>query len=226
MMSMIRRARREVTRRYGLHGHFSRRIDRLNRQPLLWDFIQRFPGVSCFPTREAMWDHLAARRDGDIDYLEFGVHQGHSLLHWAHANRSPGSRFFGFDTFQGLPEEWNRGYPKGCFDTAGLTPPTDDRRVRFVKGLFQETLPDFLSTFASVNPRLVVHIDCDLYSSTLYCLTQLDRLLQPGTLVLFDEFGDVQHEFRAFMDYGASYRRQFKLVCAHDNYFTAAVEVV
>lgn len=225
-MSVIRRARQEVSRQYGRHGHFSRRIDRLNRLPLLRDFIVRYPDIPCFPTREAMWDYLAEGHGGDIDYLEFGVHAGHSIFHWAAANRSPGSRFVGFDTFHGLPERWNPVFPKGHFDTAGRAPPTDDSRVRFVAGLFQDTLPGFLATYAPASPQLIVHIDCDLYSSTLYCLTQLDRLLRPGAVVIFDEFGDVQHEFRAFDDYGVSYRRRFKLVCAHDDFFTAALEIL
>ena len=225
-MSVIRRVREEISRQYGHRFRYSRRLDRLNRQPLLRDFVARYRGAFCFSTRETMWDHLAGHRETEVDYLEFGVHEGHSILYWAMRNVAPGSRFVGFDTFEGLPEHWGDAFPKGHFDTAGKAPDTDDRRVTFVKGLFQETLPGFLASYSPRNARRIVHIDCDLYSSTLYCLTQIDRFLTPGTLVIFDEFGDVQHEFRAFNDYCASYRRQFRLVCAHDDYFTAALEAV
>ncbi len=225
-MEMLRNPRAWISRRYARHGRFSRRVDRLNRLPLLRDFVRDFAGAPSFPSRESMWDHLAARDEGAIDYLEFGVYAGHSILHWAGADRAAESRFFGFDTFAGLPETWNQTFPRGHFATDGQVPPTDDPRVRFIQGLFQDTLPGFLHTFAPSNPRRVIHIDCDLYSSTLYCLTQLDRLITPGTFLVFDEFGDVQHEFRAFADYRASYRRAFRLVCSHDSYFTAAVEAV
>ena len=209
---------------YGRGLPFLRQIDKLNRMPLLKRFTHENADAPAFPTREAMWDHLAEHSGEPIDYLEFGVHQGHSILHWASRARSPENRFFGFDTFSGLPEEWNRDYPAGRFDAGGKTPTTADTRVTFVKGLFQDTLPGFLETFRP-RARVVVNVDCDLYSSTLYCLTMLDRVLKPGSLLIFDEFGDVQHEFRAFNDYCASYRRKVRTLCTHDDYFTAAFEV-
>jgi hypothetical protein len=131
-----------------------------------------------------------------IDYLEFGVHQGHSIFHFAGENKSSNSRFFGFDTFTGLPEDWNKDFRRGHFDMAGKPPRTGDARVEFVVGSFQETLPKFVTNFKTDNP-IIVHLDCDLYSSALYCLTKLDTALPPGTILIFDEFGDVQHEFRA-----------------------------
>lgn len=55
-------------------------------------------------------------------------------------NTCPDSRFFGFDTFEGLPEDWTAGNTrKGGFDVGGAVPDLPDPRVRFVKGLFQET---------------------------------------------------------------------------------------
>ena len=211
--------------RYGRHAGYSRKIDRLNRMPLLSNFKREHARVPSFETREAMWDFLAQRSAGRIDYLEFGVHEGHSILYWAEHNADRDSRFFGFDTFNGLPEDWSQSFPRGHFDTGGRTPPTDDPRVQFIKGLFQDTLPAFLAGFTP-RGRLIVQNDSDLYSSTLFCLTSLNRILTPGTILIFDEFGDVMHEFRALHDYVASYRRKFEVLCSHDNFFTIAVEIV
>ena len=148
--------------------------------------------------------------DQPIDYLEFGVFKGESIKYWSKLNKSPKSRFYGFDTFTGLPEDWKR-HPRGTFDTEGNIPKIDDTRVHFIKGLFQETLYDFLRTF-SPQSRLVIHLDADLYSSTLFCLAQLDRIFNPGSLILFDEFYDLQNEFSAFYDYIRSHNSKFKII--------------
>jgi O-methyltransferase len=210
---------------YGRRANYSRHLDKLNRMPLLSRFVRENADVPSFATREEMWNFLADRSAAQIDYLEFGVHEGHSILHWAKRNATPESRFFGFDTFSGLPEDWSKAYPRGHFDTGGRLPQTSDARVQFVKGLFQDTLPVFLESFAP-RGQLIVNNDSDLYSSTLYCLTNLDKILTPGTIVIFDEFGDVSHEFRALHDYVASYRREFKVLCSHDQFFTIAIEIV
>lgn len=213
---------------YGQYMQYSAKIDRINRRPLFHDFVkktQKNSNIPSFSSREAMWQFIIDESPAAIDFLEFGVHEGHSILYFARQNRSINSRFFGFDTFTGLPEDWHRDFRRGCFDTGGRVPQTDDSRVRFVTGLFQETLPEFLSGFKTEN-RIIVNIDCDLYSSTLYCLTRLDAILPKGTILIFDEFGDVQHEFRAVDDYTSSYRREFKVICAHSNFYTMAVELL
>jgi O-methyltransferase len=54
----------------------------------------------------------------------------------------------------------------------------------------------------------------------------LDRVLIPGSIVIFDESGDATHEFRAFFDHLAGYRRQFRALCSDDDFFTAAIEML
>jgi O-methyltransferase len=209
---------------YGRHMSYSKWIDRINRRPLFQRFAESNSSVPSFPTREAMWSFIASRRPEAIDYLEFGVHQGHSIFHFASQNNASNSRFFGFDSFAGLPEDWNPDFKRGHFDMGGHPPSTDDGRVKFVVGSFQETLPKFVAGFRA-DSSVIVHIDCDLYSSALYCLTKLDAVLPAGTIIIFDEFGDVLHEFRALDDYLSSYRRQAKVLCSHDDFFAVAIEL-
>ncbi len=147
-----------------------------------------------------------------IDYLEFGVYQGASIREWSNLNQQKDSRFFGFDCFLGLPETWNNRrttFAKGTFDVGGNIPVIDDSRVSFVKGLFQESLPGFLRQFQPRN-RLVVHLDADLYSSTLYVLSRLHDVMPAGTIVFFDEF--ITEEFRAWEDYVASHIREYSVL--------------
>jgi len=209
---------------YGRYMHYSTTIDRINRRPLLHSFAEQNVSVPSFASREEMWSFIAARSPAAIDYLEFGVHEGHSILHFADQNKSTDSRFYGFDTFRGLPEDWNSDFQRGHFDTGGRMPQTADARIEFVVGLFQDTLPRFLANFKAGN-KIIVNIDCDLYSSALYCLTKLDAFLPKGAVLIFDEFGEVLHEFRAAHDYLSSYRREVKVICAHDNFYTVAVEL-
>lgn len=204
---------------------YSALIDKVNRQPLFGGFRQKNSNVPSFSSREKMWSFVARRAPGAIDYLEFGVHRGHSIFYFASQNRSTRSRFFGFDCFTGLPEDWNNDYKRGHFDTGGRVPETTDPRISFVVGLFQATLPKFLSQFKT-NNRIIVNIDCDLYSSALYCLTKLDPILPRGTIIIFDEFGSVLHEFRAAHDYLASYRREFRVICSHDDFYTIGGELL
>jgi O-methyltransferase len=140
------------------------------------------------------------------------VFRGESIRRWSQLNTSPNSRFFGFDSFEGLPEEWS-GVPKGSYSAKGELPAIDDPRVHFVKGWFQETVPNFLMGYKAVEKnRLVIYNDCDLYSSTLFCLTQFNSVMTPGTILIFDEFGDLLHEFRAFLDYSHAYMRKYKVL--------------
>jgi hypothetical protein len=199
-------------------------LDKLNRTPLFVDFVKDNRNVPSFETREEMYDDLMTKYPGAIDYLEFGVFKGKSILYWADKKKERESRFVGFDTFFGLPEDWDY-LKKGTFNVQGKAPVTSDERVRFMKGLFQETLPGFQREFSPKN-RLVIHNDSDLYTSSLYLLTRLNDIIAPGTVIIFDEFGNVQHEFRAFFDYIASYQRKFKLVSASYQFYTAAFEIV
>jgi hypothetical protein len=158
-----------------------------------------------------------------VDYLEFGVAGGDSLRKWLNINQYPESRFFGFDTFEGLPENWLADRPKGSFSAKGEAPPIPDPRVRFVKGLFQETLPGFLKWFKPRN-QLVVHIDCDLFTASLYALMALDRLMPKGTVILFDEFLP-KDEFAAFHTYSETCYRTWEVLAARRDLVKLAVRL-
>jgi hypothetical protein len=88
--------------------------------------------------------------------------------------RHPESRFYGFDSFEGLPEDWGNK-AKGTFSRQGEPPRLDDERVRFVVGWFHETLPGFVAE-GSDYEAVLVHLDADLYSSTLFALRRCESI--------------------------------------------------
>jgi O-methyltransferase len=159
-------------------------------------------GVHQVPTRTDLVHYIVREvlSERPIDYLEFGVYRGASISVWMNANKSPDSRFFGFDSFTGLPEDWIPGFEKGTFDLGGQAPEISDARLRLLVGDFRETLPPFLEAFTS-DRNLIIHIDCDLYSSAMYCLASTSRIVRNGSIIIFDEFSVPLHEFRAFLDY-------------------------
>lgn len=114
------------------------------------------------------------------------------------------------DSFEGLPHKWE-GAEAGPYSTGGEVPKVNDPRVKFVKGWFNETLPLFVGGFLRKS-RLLIHYDADVYSSTLYALTMLDKISVPGSIVIFDEFRSPLDEFRAFHDYLAAYRRKLSVL--------------
>lgn len=185
----------------------------------------RFSDCPEFPDRSGLYRHVAAAIQGPIDYLEFGVWQGAATDEWRKLNTHEQSRFIGFDTFEGLPEDWETGHPKGTFSTHGAVPQIGDPRVSFVKGLFQNTLRDFLKAFEP-RSRLVVNIDCDLYSATLFVLGTLDKYFQPGTVIVFDDFYSMNHETKAFIDYDRSFGRKWTALGRMPHCVKAAIEIV
>ncbi|WP_460219687.1 TylF/MycF/NovP-related O-methyltransferase [Psychroserpens sp. MEBiC05023] len=184
-------------------------------------------------SRNRLYAYINKAIDNEaITYCEFGVFEGASIKYWSTLNTNVLSKFFGFDTFSGLPESWDNftgGLKKGFFDTKGETPNIDDTRVSFYKGLFQDTLPGFLESYDS-NNVLIVNIDADLYSSTLFVLTQMHKHLKKGSIIIFDEFSSVLHEFRAFEDYCLAYDVKFEVIAssktAKSYYAHVAVRII
>ena len=159
-----------------------------------------------------------------IDYIEMGVCGGGSFEWWIKSNQNPNSRFYGFDTFEGLPEKWSILFNSG--DMYAEVPTLHDTRGKFIKGLFQNTLVPFLhENKFEANTRKVIHMDADLYSSTLFSLSMLYPYLQKGDIIFFDEFNVPNHEFLAWKNFTESFYVQYELIGAVNNYYQIAVEI-
>lgn len=130
--------------------------------------------------------------------LEFGVATGATLRRIAQTHgRGP---VFGFDSFQGLPETWRTGYPRGEFAQDEVPRVSG---AELVVGWFDATLPGFLADHPDTVAFL--HLDADLYSSTRTVLDLVGPRLAAGSVVLFDEYynyaGWQEHEYRAWQEH-------------------------
>ena len=161
---------------------------------------------------------------GPLNYLEFGVASGKSFDWFMTENSHTDSRFYGFDTFDGLPENWGP-FKKGAFSNNNEMPLIKDFRGKFLKGLFQQTIPAFLPELDN-SRRNVLMMDADLWSATLYVLTSFAHFLKKGDIIFFDEFVVPTHEFKAYLDFVQSHYISLELVAAANNYYFAAFEVV
>jgi O-methyltransferase len=209
-----------------LFPHYSWLFDRLNWEARLRATVNQFPSAVKLECREDLYRYVSGTvlkgPNAAIDYLEFGVYQGGSIRQWSSLNQNSASRLFGFDSFEGLPEDWHSGMRKGTFSTGGKIPEIADPRVSFISGWFQKSLRGFLGTYHPRN-RIVIHVDCDLFSSTLYCLTTLDLVISPGTLIILDDFFDALHVYRALSDYCSAYLRQYELLACTRELGQAAI---
>jgi predicted O-methyltransferase YrrM len=139
--------------------------------------------------------------------LEFGVYEGRTLRVIAAARHR--RQVFGFDSFQGLPEDWRSGLPAGTFATGNVP---DIPGTELVVGWFADTLPDFLARHP--DPVSFLHLDADLYSSTVTVLKHVGPRLRPGSVIVFDEYfnypGWQQHEHRAWQEFVAASAIEFQ----------------
>jgi hypothetical protein len=123
-------------------------------------------------------------------------------------------RWYGFDSFVGLPETWTLGARTGAFSIGGRLPPVRDN-ITLIEGFFEQSLPSFAAEHRGSKIALL-HVDCDLYSATQTIFAELGDMLQAGSIVIFDEFinyaGWQEGEYRAFIEFVAKRNRTFEYI--------------
>jgi O-methyltransferase len=212
----------KILRFFSQMGELSNWIEKHLKIP----FTDFYSGRFDYMKRISLYNYLIENEinDNAIDYLEFGVSRGVSFRWWAENIKNKNSRFFGFDTFTGLPEDWG-SFKKGDMDNNNEIPVMNDTRCSFYQGLFQQTLPSFLSTYSTGSMK-VIHMDADLYSSTLFVLTSVSPALKKGDIIIFDEFNVPMHEFKAFSEWVNSYYIKYEVLAAVNNYYQIAIRVL
>jgi hypothetical protein len=153
------------------------------------------------------------------DYFEFGVYKGGSFIAsiqqyrlfrawleaeliskemWrrevAHNYSQFSPRFYGIDTFQGMPQndEGNVTFQEGTFkcDFDSVIAEVEKEALgvdyKLFKGLFMDCKESFLSI--ATRKAAVINIDGDLYQSTVDALNIVEERIQVGTVILFDDF--------------------------------------
>jgi hypothetical protein len=148
----------------------------------------------------ALFDAALLRVDPKLNgmYCEFGVYTG-TTINYIASKVTP--LVHGFDSFEGLPENWRAGFETGTFAVKGL--PGVRSNVRLYKGWFKDSLPLFKKDHPE--PLAFGHLDADLYVSTKDVFDALGDRIVAGTVLQFDEFlnypGWQEGEAKAFIEF-------------------------
>jgi hypothetical protein len=168
---------------------------------------QKMVGVPRFPQSKDLLSFACENITVDGPSLEFGVWSGNSVN--LIASLLPSSKVYGFDSFEGLPEAWfGKTDGIGMFSRNGELPEVREN-VELVVGWFDHVLAPFLDAHEFEKIALL-HVDCDLYSSTQTVFGYLHEKIVPGTIIVFDEYFNYptwqRHEYAAFQEY-VTYRQ-------------------
>lgn len=164
------------------------------------EFIQKnMQHVNSVTSRYDLLTNCMSQLNTDDGLIcEFGVYRGNSINHLASLTEKT---IYGFDSFEGLPERWRDRFEKGKFMLEEL--PQVKRNVQIIQGLFQDTVPIFLEEYP--DNLSLLHIDCDIYSSTKTVFEMIGDRIVPGTIIAFDDFfnypGWKTGEFQVFNEF-------------------------
>jgi O-methyltransferase len=139
------------------------------------------------------------------DYVEFGVSGGTmfaAAYHAAQRNGLDRMRFYGFDSFEGMPPPSRSDvdfsgdqHVRGAFaadlsefQTVMSRNRVDQSRIDIVPGWFDDVLTEATKDELQLELAAVVAADCGSYEPTLAALEFVTSYIQDGTLVLFGDW--------------------------------------
>lgn len=162
-----------------------------------------------------MFSLIKAIKDVEGDILEFGVGNGKSFFIWASALKFFGinKTIYGFDSFEGFPvaakEDLGTRVTEVGKKVSGWTQIKDpefitnfitqDESLDRAKSLFEDGVPEikmikgfFDKTTDAIPEKIAfLHLDADMYESTIIPLRHCLPRMSKGSIILFDEY----HEF-------------------------------
>lgn len=184
--------------------------DMATRESADWLLRNMPPSAVAFDLKYHTLTHGCHQTRGTGYALEFGVGTGTSLGMINDVLGYNCEKVVGFDSFQGLPEDWKQGFPKGAFGVDEDQVEYEASRIaeetgaEIVVGKFQDTLDRWMKENDS-HPISFLHIDSDLYSSAKYVLERTCEAWESDTIIVFDEFlnypGWMEGEAKAWLEF-------------------------
>lgn len=193
-----------ISRRYRWIANTYSRFGKNNRKNI-------FLGISRF---------LHINRPIEGYYFEFGCNEANTIrIAYDSFKNLFKLTYVAFDSFEGLPEpdnndkseifkKGNLSFSEKAFKKICLKHGIPDDKLIIFKGFYEKTLNLQTQKYLESKKAAVIYIDCDLYSSTVTVLKFVKFFLQPGTIIVFDDWncfiGDpLKGERRAFNEFCA-----------------------
>jgi len=139
---------------------------------------------------------------------EYGVYKGESLRQIC--RYFAGNKVFAFDSFKGLPHNgfWGGNYGhrnKFKFkDIPWQLKHFKPNNAKLIIGRFEATTKTFDYDELNCGCKFV-HLDCDVYESTVIALEHLQPYIQKGTIIVFDDYCDYwgwrEGQFKAWQEF-------------------------
>ena len=195
-------------------------------------FMRSFSWVFALPNLPELhfnkwyfFDAIISKSINSRPFYEFGVWRASSFKYLIKSF----NQGFGFDTFTGLPEDWDVGHhieKEGTYSSDGNIPQIEGGE--FIVGKFEDTLPIF---FSEARPLAsIINFDADLYSSTICALNFAKPVIDENTILIFDEFiineSWEQDEFKALNEFCEKNKYDYEVLAI--SFFTkqAAVKLI
>jgi hypothetical protein len=144
-----------------------------------YSFLDRFDGLTL------SIEEARKRSPSRKLVLEFGVYKGGMINY--QAKKFSDLNFVGFDSFEGLQENWSGMAPEKTFNLGGKLPRVR-RNVELVKGWFAESASRWKAKNPAADIPLLVHVDCDTYAATLDVLEFCSDYVEHGLVLHFDDY--------------------------------------
>tara|TARA_B110000977_G_C11089332_1_gene496089 strand:+ start:142 stop:810 length:669 start_codon:yes stop_codon:yes gene_type:complete len=140
----------------------------------------------------------------DGDYCEFGCFTGASLTHSLRI--TSGKEFFkkkifyGFDSFEGFPEEAHKIYKSEDFSAdyneVKKIEKNSKGRCKIIRGFFEESLTDNLIK-KNISKISLAFIDCDLALSSIPVFLFIKDRLVNGSFIIIDDYFNIDKNGRS-----------------------------
>jgi hypothetical protein len=212
-----------VVRRLGFRPDVINRVRLMAAEDSAQYITEKMMPCAVFDDRYSVFDLAIRQMPKQGLVVEFGVFNGRSINYIA--KRIGARQISGFDSFEGLAEDWEgTGASKGHFGRGGVMPKVVNN-VTLVKGWFDKTLPGYLEK--NPGPVAFAHLDADTYESTKFVLDQLAPRFEVGTVLQFDEYlgypGWRLGEFKALAELCAERGIKYKYLGV--GWLSAAVQI-